>query len=424
MAAGPPVICRRENNTKKMQIRQLSGNRDRCSDRQSALFRCVVLMMLAMISVTVPASAQTMDDAGPWLVKSNGKEIARVRTREEGLLVIDGLRIEYGKTLAGAIRARPEDMLTVEKAEPGAYKQTDIQTVTDAVRSIKAADQMFRPPVTMRVRREIEEERPVKRPVRVIGTDKLAPGEIKVEKTGSDGRKAVIRKVTLKNGEFEKSEVVGDTVESEAEEAVVLEGAGLTAEEKGELVIDYATRFIGTEYVWGGDDLRKGIDCSGFTKAVYALFGVELPRHSSDQAGFGEEVDYEDARAGDIICYSGHVALYIGDGKIIHATPGMVQISEKADYRPILTIRRVFKNAADGSKDDEMDKHAVQKTIADTEPNDNDAAREATEERNRNCAAREKENEKKIREALKRAYSKSATRENAINESATKDRLV
>ncbi|MCQ4635583.1 NlpC/P60 family protein [Anaerovorax odorimutans] len=112
---------------------------------------------------------------------------------------------------------------------------------------------------------------------------------------------------------------------------------------KGQAVVDYALQFVGNPYVYGGSSLTHGTDCSGFTMSVYAKFGISLPHSSSAQRSCGRGVSYSQAKPGDIICYSGHVALYMGGGKIVHAsnpTDG-IKISS-ATYRDILTVRRII----------------------------------------------------------------------------------
>lgn len=111
----------------------------------------------------------------------------------------------------------------------------------------------------------------------------------------------------------------------------------------GSSVVDYATQFVGNPYVWGGTSLTDGADCSGFVQSVYANFGVSLPRTSYEQQNAGTEVSYADAQPGDLICYGGHVAIYMGDGKIVHASNAKdgIKISNDATYRTILSVRRL-----------------------------------------------------------------------------------
>lgn len=114
--------------------------------------------------------------------------------------------------------------------------------------------------------------------------------------------------------------------------------------EMGVSVAEYALQFVGNPYVYGGTSLTNGADCSGFVMSVYANFGVSLPHSSSADRSQGYAVDgLENAQPGDLICYSGHVALYIGDGQIVHASNSRTGIIvSDASYRKILAIRRIF----------------------------------------------------------------------------------
>ena len=113
--------------------------------------------------------------------------------------------------------------------------------------------------------------------------------------------------------------------------------------EKGQTVAEFAQRFVGNPYVWGGTDLNRGADCSGFIGSIYRSFGYKLPRSSSELRSAGRKVSYSQKQPGDIICYNGHVAMYIGNGKIVHASNRKtgIKISPRANYRRIVCVRRV-----------------------------------------------------------------------------------
>lgn len=111
---------------------------------------------------------------------------------------------------------------------------------------------------------------------------------------------------------------------------------------KGKEIAAYACGFVGNPYVAGGTSLTNGADCSGFTQSVYKAYGYSLPRNSTSQRSVGREVSYAEAEPGDIICYPGHVAIYIGNGKIVHASSAKTGIKiSNALYRDILCVRRV-----------------------------------------------------------------------------------
>lgn len=112
----------------------------------------------------------------------------------------------------------------------------------------------------------------------------------------------------------------------------------------GQQVADYALQFVGNKYVYGGTSLTNGADCSGFTLAVYANFGVSLPHSAKAQNKKGTNVgSIDNAIPGDLVYYSGHIGIYIGNGKIVHASnPRKGIIISEATYDRILGVRRIF----------------------------------------------------------------------------------
>lgn len=163
----------------------------------------------------------------------------------------------------------------------------------------------------------------------------------------------------LTEKEIEEGFSVGETKEAEEARIAAEEAARIAAEkaaeeariaaekaaraQRGNNLVAYAKQFIGNPYVWGGTSLTNGTDCSGFVMRVYEHFGVSLPRTSTSMRSVGYAVSYSDIQPGDIVCYSGHVGIYAGNGQIVNAIDDAHGIGmSSATYTSIITIRRIF----------------------------------------------------------------------------------
>ena len=157
-------------------------------------------------------------------------------------------------------------------------------------------------------------------------TDEQTPGWVKVETSDGEGY------ISTEYAEVADTYQYAEKPEVESAQS-----------SSGSSVISYASQFLGNPYVWGGTSLTNGVDCSGFVMQVYAHYGISLPHSSSALRGVGRGVSYSEAQPGDIICYSGHVAIYLGGGKIVHASNPKDGIKvSTATYKKILAVRRVM----------------------------------------------------------------------------------
>lgn len=170
---------------------------------------------------------------------------------------------------------------------------------------------------------------------------KNAKAELKKEQKALEKLKEEERR---RQEEARRQEALNKTYET-TDYTKVVDGA--TGSDEGKKIAKYGLQYIGNKYVYGGTSLTNGIDCSGFTMRVYEAFGYDLPRTSYLQRSAGREVSYADAQPGDLICYSGHVGIYMGGGYIVHASnskpypQGGIKVN-KATYRTILSVRRII----------------------------------------------------------------------------------
>lgn len=278
----------------------------------------------------------------PYEMISDGKVIAVVEDAGAAKAVLTGVKFGYSESISEEQASDITSKITVKRVEPGSAAVSDVQTVDEAVDAILEQNDAEEQPVVTVQRESVNSGvQTIKPATKVIKTDTLYEGETKVKEKGESGKAKVTKTETVVNGETVESEVLSTDVLKEAETRVVYQG---TKEEKtGESVIEYARKFLGNPYVWGGESLTDGCDCSGFTMKIFEHFGVSLPHSSYAQENYGEEVSsLSEAKAGDLICYGSHVAIYIGNGQIIHAAnPDSDICIGQADYREIKTIRRL-----------------------------------------------------------------------------------
>lgn len=205
-----------------------------------------------------------------------------------------------------AISADYEKDLARAQEQAAAYKE-EIQKQNDEIRQLAAAEE---------TKRQEEEEAQ--------------------RKAEEESRKAE----EAKQKDEETSDSSEKETQKEAESPAAPSSSNGTA--TGSEIANFACQFVGNPYVPGGTSLTEGADCSGFTQSVYKAFGYSIPRTSSAQRSAGREVSYAEAQPGDLICYAGHVAIYLGNGRIVHASSVKTGIKYgNATYKTILSVRRI-----------------------------------------------------------------------------------
>ena len=171
------------------------------------------------------------------------------------------------------------------------------------------------------------------------------PSESTTETAGTGETATGLESTAVESSAEQPSSESAAAAETESVQAASAAASHTTTSSAGSSVAEFALQFVGNPYEYGGTSLTNGADCSGFVMSVYENFGVSLPHSSSADRNVGTEVEggLSSAQPGDIVCYSGHVGIYIGNGEIVHASTEETGIKvSDADYRTPITVRRIF----------------------------------------------------------------------------------
>ena len=171
------------------------------------------------------------------------------------------------------------------------------------------------------------------------------PSESTTETAGTGETATGSESTAVESSAEQPSSESAAVAETESVQAASAAASHTTTSSAGSSVAEFALQFVGNPYEYGGTSLTNGADCSGFVMSVYENFGVSLPHSSSADRNVGTEVEggLSSAQPGDIVCYSGHVGIYIGNGEIVHASTEETGIKvSDADYRTPITVRRIF----------------------------------------------------------------------------------
>ena len=195
---------------------------------------------------------------------------------------------------------------------------------------------------TIKTKNKIDNKKIGKQEITLIATDESGNTNQKKITINIKKRK-VVTKTTEKtykySNSFSKMNAKNNTLNSK-----------LSEEEKNNLryqIIEYAKKFVGNPYVYGGTSLTKGTDCSGYTMKIYGHFGYSLPRVAISQASVGKRVSYKELLPGDIVVYhysngGGHVGIYIGNGKMVHAGTPQTGIEITKIFKGNKTYQRII----------------------------------------------------------------------------------
>jgi cell wall-associated NlpC family hydrolase len=314
-----------------------------------------MISTITAIAAAMMFAAAVLWAAFPWAITVNGKEVCYFETHDDAVAVIDRIVAKNSLKYANAL-AMDMSSIGIVKAPVFDVEYSDTKAAATLIseqylKSNKAAIKVT----------SIKTEKSRYTPdTEFVKDEKMLAGQSEIEQQPKEGLKREKIRYTTENGKIVEREVLESEILKEGTPKIIRKGViglpegenwktyeGLPAFNDGSDMIKDAKNYLGLRYIWGGYNLNKGVDCVGFVTEMYKKFGIYLPRSHSGLRKAGVSVpSISQAKAGDIICYNGHVALYMGNGKVIHATRGKsnnVHIS-KVNYnkkRHIITIRRV-----------------------------------------------------------------------------------
>lgn len=324
----------------------------------------VLILAVALVIVldftkpyAVYADGSKVED--PYVVKADGEELFLVEDAETAENVMKTVLNEYspeGAQINSIVvdKKISTDNKELKRGEEPPVVLTEEEAVDYVIEQNKTEDPLF----SVTISAEIGSIENVEAGTTYEESDDLYKGESKVKSKGSDGDQIVTNQVTSVNGTVLTSEVIDETLVNESVNTVIYKGTKEKPKDTvradysgtvmgsgdGAAVANFALQFVGNPYKYGGTSLTNGADCSGFVQSVYAKFGISLPRTATAQSYCGKGVSYSEAQPGDLVCYSGHIAIYIGGGNVVHASNSRTGIIvSSAHYSgAITTVRRIL----------------------------------------------------------------------------------
>ena len=317
------------------------------------LIAALVVVMTLTKPYAVYADGTKVEN--PYAVKAGGEELFLVKDSKTAEKVIETVMDKYSPKGAQINSITVDKKLSSEEADlkRGGEPET-VMTADEAVDYVLAQNSSDDPLFCVTISSETGSLQNVAAGTTYEDNKDLYEGDQKVKSEGKNGNQIVTNQTVSVNGSVVTvvSEAVNSVVYKGTKEKKTTMANDKSASAKGGTVIgsgsgaavaSYGLQFVGNPYKRGGTSLTNGADCSGFTQSVYAKFGISLPRTTWGQAKVGKGVSYSEAKAGDLILYPHHVGIYIGGGKIVHASGSKkgICVTNANNCGPIQTVRRI-----------------------------------------------------------------------------------
>lgn len=358
-----------------------------------------LVLAIAVLAAAVFTTVKTYAEEEYWAVQIGSKTACVLNSESSAKKVIKNVKNHYTAEGAKVKAISCDPAMKVVKKTYKASKRPKVSTVDDAVNyiltgtkkrltyTVKSGDspwtiaakydlsvreilnmneekdfstlypgdklKLYRmnPMVTVTATQQITSEETIEYETVTKESSEVLKNTTVVEQKGSNGKRQVTKVITTENGKTVKSKVEESKVIKSPQKRIVVKGTGIlpaptggkTYQGDGQAVAQYALKFVGGPYVYGGVSLTDGADCSGFVLSVYKYFGITMAHDAGVMRSYGREVSLAEAQPGDLVCYYGHVGIYIGGGQIVHAVNERMGIAVTGTgyIGPVMTVRRI-----------------------------------------------------------------------------------
>lgn len=294
----------------------------------------------------------------PYVVKAGDKELFLVEDEETAENVVQTVIKEYSPEGAKINSISVDQKISADDKNLSRFDKTQtVLSEDEAVKYVLDRNNTDNPLFNVVISADMGSVESIEKKTTYTENKDMYEGETAVKEKGAEGSSIVTNEVTCVNGTIITSQQVDTTVVNEAEDKVIYRGSKerpkdtLRADYSGQVmgsgngtsVMNFAKQFVGNPYVYGGTSLTNGADCSGFVQSVYKHFGISLPRTVGPQSYCGRGVSYAEAKPGDLIVYSGHIAIYAGGGKVVNAANSRkgIVVAGTGTYGKVVTVRRI-----------------------------------------------------------------------------------
>lgn len=319
----------------------------------------VIILELVIFAFAIVGISRAFAAEDYWQLKVSDRLVGTVKTEKEANKILASLEKTYVESGAKDVKVNLKPHIELKH---NYYGHMDKKPNVSDEKKIRKEFNSLTEENLLKVKttQVLTKVKKVKHKV-IKKTDSNVLLNTTVEKSsGSDGKKLVTIKQISTNDKVDNTEVVKTAMSEKCKDKVVLAGTAVKSASKGtassslgeeyskksgKAVANFALKFVGNPYKYGGESLTKGADCSGFVMAVYKHFGVLLPHGSIADQYLGKGVSLSEARPGDLICYGSHIGIYIGNNKLVHAMDeehGITVSRIGYNGKTITTVRRIF----------------------------------------------------------------------------------